>query len=104
MIRLHPDSVEWILKGEKTTSYGRHRKEGTYEIVNGPLLTPKRLGIFVEMTPYKKCSLREVKASNFGTEGPFNNPEEFASWCARSGLSRIPARGWIHGVEQIKVK
>jgi len=104
MIRFHPDSIRWIREGKKTTTYSRHRKEGTYEIVNGPLLSPKRLGIFIEITPYKKCSFREVKADNFGTEGPFNNSEEFDFWCTQSGLSRIPARGWIHGLEKIKFK
>ena len=104
MIRLHPDCVKWILEGKKKTSYSRNRREGTYEIINGPLLNPKRLGIFIEITPHKKCSLREVQAGNFGTEGPFNNSGEFASWCAQSGINKIPARGWIHGVEQVKVK
>ena len=104
MIRLHPDCVRWIQDGRKTTTYSRHRKEGTYEVVDGPLLTPKRLGIFIEMTPHKKCSLKEVQAGNFGTEGPFLNSEEFASWYAQSGVGKMPARGWIHGVEQVKVK
>lgn len=104
MIRLHPDCVRWILEGKKKTTYSRNKREGTHEIVNGPLFSPKRLGIFIEMTPHKKCSLKEVQAGDFGTEGPFNNPEEFLSWYAQSGLGRIPARGWIHGVEQVKVK
>ncbi len=104
MIRLHPDCLRWILEGKKKTSFSRSRRDGTYEIINGPLLNPKRLGIFIEMTPYKNCSLREVQDGNFATEGPFNNPQEFASWCAQSGIDRIPARGWIHNVRQVKVK
>jgi hypothetical protein len=104
MIRLHPDCVRWILEGTKKTSYSRNRREGTYEIIGGPLLSPKRLGIFIKITPYRKCSLREVQDGNFGTEGPFSNSREFASWCIQSGIDRIPVRGWIHGAEQVQVK
>jgi len=92
------------MEGKKKTTYSRNKREGTYEIVNGPLLKPKRLGIFIEMTPHKNCSLKEVKAGDFGTEGPFNNSEEFVSWYTKSGIGKMPTRGWIHNVELVKVK
>ncbi len=104
IIRLHPDCVRWILEGKKKTTYSRNRRDGIYEVVDGPLLQPKHLGIFIEMTPHKNRPLREVQAGNFGTEGPFNNSEEFVLWYAQSGLCRIPARGWIHGVELVNVR
>lgn len=104
VIRLHPDCIQWIVEGKKKTTYSRNRREGIYEIVTGPLLQPKRLGIFIEMTPHRKCSLKEIQSGNFDTEGPFNNPEEFAFWCAKSGLDRLPTRGWIHSVCRVKVK
>ena len=101
-IRFKPDCREWIRKGVKTTTFRRTKKQGLYEIVEGSWFHPKRLGVYVKLTPIKRMTKREVLLHHYETEGDFKNTEQFMEWLQKNGLwEKLPEEGWLHLIEYL---
>jgi len=100
MIRFKPDCRDWIKRGIKTTTFRRTRKQGVYEIVEGSWYHPRRLGMYVRLTPITKMNTNTVIFFHYTTEGDFKSPEEFLEWLKKNKLE-LPELGWLHHVEYL---
>lgn len=94
-----PDCVKWILEGKKTTTFRKRQHSGEYEIVEGSWFKPRRLGIFLKLTP------QELPTQSFNIpfdrEGDFETREDFYAWLEKNKLE-LPSVGYLHKIEVIK--
>lgn len=102
MIRFKPECREWIRRGIKTTTFRRARKQGIYEVVEGSWFHPKRLGMFVKLSPIRRMTKTEVLLYHFQTEGDFQSSEQFMEWLVKTRLwEKLPNEGWLHRIEYL---
>lgn len=104
-IRFKPECVEWIKRGVKRTTFRfRRLRAGVYELVEGPLFKPRRLGVLFSLIPWKRAKPQEVIELWYEDEGPFSSPDEFVEWLKKVGLYerfKEDKVGWIHKVSYL---
>ena len=102
-IRFKPDMIKWIQEGIKVTTFRRTRRDGLYQIVKGSWFKPVGLGIYVECKPLFKVTKYMLINHYYMKEGDFKTPGEFITWLRENNLlEKLPYKGWLNSVEQIK--
>ena len=97
-IRFIPYCSEWIKRGLKTTTFRKTKRNGIYEIVEGPWYNPKRTGLLIKCTPYLFTCKDHVIHLYYDAEGDFKSSEEFLEWLKQNNLT-LPEEGWLNKIE-----